>query len=216
MIITALGHAGLDVRTSNARVLIDPWLSPEGAFQAAWFQYPDNSHLLTESLLRPTAIVISHEHLDHVDPWFLSHVPRDIPAIIPRPGIGIVPPLRAEPDSCYLAAHCSLPSHFHQETRMRSTAQTGALVFGIIFLLVGILGLFVDDGMSMNPDMETAGRLFGLFPVNLLHNIVHSRSVCGGSRRRAVTTRRARTARSARWSTGPWSCSPWCHQPRSA
>lgn len=84
MIITALGHAGLDVRTSNARVLIDPWLSPEGAFQAAWFQYPDNSHLLTESLLRPTAIVISHEHLDHVDPWFLSHVPRDIPAIIPR------------------------------------------------------------------------------------------------------------------------------------
>ncbi|HEU5208064.1 MAG TPA: DUF4383 domain-containing protein [Longimicrobiales bacterium] len=56
---------------------------------------------------------------------------------------------------------------------MRSTAQTGALVFGIVFLLVGILGLFVDDGMSMNADMETAGRLFGLFPVNLLHNIVH-------------------------------------------
>ncbi|MHB1169476.1 MAG: DUF4383 domain-containing protein [Longimicrobiales bacterium] len=56
---------------------------------------------------------------------------------------------------------------------MRTTAQTGALIFGIAFLLVGILGLFVDNGMSMNADMETSGRLFGLFPVNLLHNIVH-------------------------------------------
>jgi len=56
---------------------------------------------------------------------------------------------------------------------MRSTAQLGALIFGIVFLLVGILGLFVPDGMSMDADMETTGRLLGLFPVNLLHNIVH-------------------------------------------
>ena len=56
---------------------------------------------------------------------------------------------------------------------MRSTAQPGALFFGIAFLLVGILGFFTDGGMSMNADMETAGRLFGLFPVNVLHNIVH-------------------------------------------
>ena len=56
---------------------------------------------------------------------------------------------------------------------MRSTAQWGALIFGIVFLLVGLLGLFVDNGMSMDADMETAGRLLGLFPVNLLHNLVH-------------------------------------------
>ncbi|HEX6307719.1 MAG TPA: DUF4383 domain-containing protein [Longimicrobiales bacterium] len=56
---------------------------------------------------------------------------------------------------------------------MRSTAQWGALVFGIVFLLVGILGLLVENGMAMDADMETAGMLFGLFPVNLLHNIVH-------------------------------------------
>lgn len=56
---------------------------------------------------------------------------------------------------------------------MRSTAQTGALVFGIVFLLVGILGLFTDNGMSMNADLRTSAQLFGLFPVNLLHNIVH-------------------------------------------
>jgi hypothetical protein len=56
---------------------------------------------------------------------------------------------------------------------MRSTAQLGALIFGIVFLLVGILGLFVPNGMGMDADMETAGLLFGLFPVNLVHNIVH-------------------------------------------
>lgn len=39
---------------------------------------------------------------------------------------------------------------------MRSNAQTGALVFGVVFLLVGVLGLFVDGGMSM---------LFGLVPI---------------------------------------------------
>ncbi len=56
---------------------------------------------------------------------------------------------------------------------MRSTAQKGALIFGIVFLLVGVLGLFVENGMGMDADMETTGRLFGLFPVNLLHNLVH-------------------------------------------
>ena len=56
---------------------------------------------------------------------------------------------------------------------MRSTAQLGALIFGIIFLLVGIAGLFVPNGMGMDADMETSGRLFGLFAVNLLHNVVH-------------------------------------------
>lgn len=84
MHITALGHAGLRVETSRCTLLLDPWLSPEGAFQGSWFQYPDNSHLIRPSLFRPTAVVISHEHLDHVDPWFLSHVPSDVPVIVPR------------------------------------------------------------------------------------------------------------------------------------
>lgn len=56
---------------------------------------------------------------------------------------------------------------------MRSTAQKGALVFGIVFLLVGILGLFVENGMGMEADLDRTGRLLGLFPVNLLHNLVH-------------------------------------------
>lgn len=84
MKVTSLGHAGLKVQTTHATVLIDPWLSPKGAFLASWFQYPDNQHLMTPSLLEPTAIVISHEHLDHFDPWFLAQVPPHVPVVIPR------------------------------------------------------------------------------------------------------------------------------------
>jgi UDP-MurNAc hydroxylase len=84
MRITALGHAGFRVETAGATVLLDPWLSPEGAFQASWFQYPENHHLLTPELCRPTAIAVSHEHGDHIDPWFLAHVPASVPVVIPR------------------------------------------------------------------------------------------------------------------------------------
>jgi len=85
MKVTALGHAGLKLQTGNATLLMDPWFSPEGTFQASWFQFPDNSHLLeSPELVAPTAIAISHEHLDHVDPWFLAKVPASVPVIIPR------------------------------------------------------------------------------------------------------------------------------------
>lgn len=47
-----------------------------------------------------------------------------------------------------------------------------AMVFGIVLLLVGILGLVSPGGMSMAADPAPA-MILGLFPVNLLHNIVH-------------------------------------------
>lgn len=46
-----------------------------------------------------------------------------------------------------------------------------AMVFGIVFLLLGILGLISPGGMSMG--VSAPGMILGLFPVNLLHNIVH-------------------------------------------
>ena len=52
---------------------------------------------------------------------------------------------------------------------MRTTVQRVALIFGIVFLLVGVLGLITEGGM----DMESDAMLLGMFPVNLLHNIVH-------------------------------------------
>jgi len=53
-----------------------------------------------------------------------------------------------------------------------------ALVMGIVFLLVGIAGLVPGLTHSPAPEGEATldgsfGRLFGLFPVNWLHNLVH-------------------------------------------
>ena len=56
---------------------------------------------------------------------------------------------------------------------MRTLTQKAAMVFGVVFLLVGLLGLLSPGGTGMDADMATAPRLLGLFPVNLLHNLVH-------------------------------------------
>lgn len=56
---------------------------------------------------------------------------------------------------------------------MRTTTQKMAMLFGVVFLLVGVLGLLLPDGMGMESDPAHAPRLLGLFPVNLLHNLVH-------------------------------------------
>lgn len=54
---------------------------------------------------------------------------------------------------------------------MTTTVQRVALVFGVVFLLVGILGFLTDGGTHTG--VEDPGLVLGLFPVNLLHNIVH-------------------------------------------
>ena len=51
--------------------------------------------------------------------------------------------------------------------------QRVAQVFGVGFLLVAVAG-FVASGMSMDPNPETAPKVFGLFPVNVIHNLVHA------------------------------------------
>ncbi len=54
-----------------------------------------------------------------------------------------------------------------------------ALVYGIVFLVVGIAGFIPGLTVPLgpqHPDLAIeagAGRLFGLFPVNVLHNLVH-------------------------------------------
>ncbi len=57
--------------------------------------------------------------------------------------------------------------------------RTFALIFGIVYLLVGIAGFIpgVNDhnhaGMPALAVDSFYGRLMGLFPVNLMHNVVH-------------------------------------------
>ena len=61
--------------------------------------------------------------------------------------------------------------------RDRSTAQTLAMVFGAVFLGVGILGFI--PGITTNYDelkfagSDSEAELLGLFQVSILHNIVH-------------------------------------------
>ncbi|HEX2094129.1 MAG TPA: DUF4383 domain-containing protein [Longimicrobiaceae bacterium] len=54
-----------------------------------------------------------------------------------------------------------------------TTVQRVAQILGGVFILIGLLGFFVDGGTSMVADPDPAPELLGLFPVNLLHNIAH-------------------------------------------
>lgn len=91
MYITYLGHAGFCVETSESLIIMDPWLSPMGAFDSAWFQFPRNHHLaaLVQEKLQNTNkecfIYISHEHKDHFDPAFLNSLQsRNFTFIVPK------------------------------------------------------------------------------------------------------------------------------------
>lgn len=59
----------------------------------------------------------------------------------------------------------------------RTPVQTAAFAVGLIFLLVGLLG-FIPGITTNYGEMQFAGhesraRLFGLFQVSILHNLVH-------------------------------------------
>ncbi len=54
----------------------------------------------------------------------------------------------------------------------RTTVQWVALVFGVGFLAATAAG-FLQGGMSMDPNPDTAPKALGLFPVNVVHNLVH-------------------------------------------
>ena len=55
---------------------------------------------------------------------------------------------------------------------MSTTLQKLAGVFGVVFIVIAILGFITPGGMAMAMAPDT-GMLLGVFPVNLLHNVVH-------------------------------------------
>src|SRR5690349_15288590 len=78
------------------------------------------------------------------------------------------------------SAHGEAPTKVAVQPRGRhamSTLRRFALVFGIVFLAAGVAG-FVP-GLTHSHDLPgvrvtaAAGLLMGLFPVNVLHNLVH-------------------------------------------
>jgi UDP-MurNAc hydroxylase len=82
--VTFLGHAGLAVDGAAFRLLADPWLARTGAFLGAWHQYPRNDHLDVASLVDVDWAAVSHEHLDHFDPWVLGQLPARAHVLIPK------------------------------------------------------------------------------------------------------------------------------------
>ena len=88
MEILYLGHAGFRVTNHRGKhLLIDPWLSPTGAFLNSWFQFPEN-HFLSEQILPFSPddgmVYISHHHRDHFDPDFLKRLDPSTPLLVPR------------------------------------------------------------------------------------------------------------------------------------
>ena len=58
----------------------------------------------------------------------------------------------------------------------RTLAQTLALVFGVVFLLVGILGFIpgiTEDAPGSFAGEDSDGSLLGVFQTSVLHNLAH-------------------------------------------
>ena len=91
MQITYLGHAGFLVETEQAILVMDPWMSREGAFDSGWFQFPCNHQLgpLVRAKLHKSSkqkfVYVSHEHQDHYDLQFLKSLPnQSVTYIVPH------------------------------------------------------------------------------------------------------------------------------------
>ena len=73
-----LGHAGFLIYNNSDALLIDPWLSKDGAFSSGWYQWPPNQHFLKTviSIIRDKRLLIyiTHEHEDHFDVKTLEYI----------------------------------------------------------------------------------------------------------------------------------------------
>ena len=80
-----LGHAGFTLR-GRTRLMMDPWLSQDGAFLRSWFQYPNNANMVyaARSLTGDDMLYISHHHEDHFDRATLYHVDKNVCIVIPK------------------------------------------------------------------------------------------------------------------------------------
>ena len=84
MKIEFLGHAGICIKTNNSKIVMDGWFTKNGAFDGAWYQFPENHDYMKRDWSDITAAIVSHEHMDHLDPEFLSILPENVPIFIPN------------------------------------------------------------------------------------------------------------------------------------
>lgn len=87
--ITFLGHSGFSIECKESLVLVDAWLSRNGAFDGTWKQVPANHYLFEKYQNRvnnefagSSYIIITHAHEDHFDTDFLAAL-RNCKFLIP-------------------------------------------------------------------------------------------------------------------------------------
>jgi hypothetical protein len=73
--VVHLGHAGLACRAGENFLLFDPWLVP-------WNADAQIPALWPTEMPRPHAILLTHEHADHLDPRTLLAFAKDTPIIV--------------------------------------------------------------------------------------------------------------------------------------
>ena len=64
----------------------------------------------------------------------------------------------------------------HRRVDVRTLAQKLAFLFGVVFLLVGILGFIpgiTEDAPGSFAGEDSDGSLFGVFQTSVLHNLAH-------------------------------------------
>ena len=89
MRLTVVAHATLLLEHGETTVLVDPWLAGT-CYERAWALVPEPEDWISR-LPRPTAIVLSHEHPDHLH-WptldALAHrFGHDVPILLPRTAV---------------------------------------------------------------------------------------------------------------------------------
>jgi UDP-MurNAc hydroxylase len=84
MLVEFLGHAGILLRLNETAIVMDPWFSKEGAFDGSWYQLPSNHDFICRDWSGLEAAIVSHEHLDHLDPEFLKTLAPKTSVLIPR------------------------------------------------------------------------------------------------------------------------------------
>jgi UDP-MurNAc hydroxylase len=82
------GHNCFLVRAGKDLLLIDPWLSSQGAFFGSWFQYPKNhmfqSTIVDMSKQQQLFVYVTHEHQDHFDLDTIRLLDKSTKFLVPR------------------------------------------------------------------------------------------------------------------------------------
>jgi L-ascorbate 6-phosphate lactonase len=93
LLIFALGQSGYALRSADALVLIDPWLSTQLEEEDPTVTRAVAPALRPEEVEAADLVCVTHEHPDHLDPRTLAAIAAQVPDAIflaPAPAVGLV------------------------------------------------------------------------------------------------------------------------------